>query len=63
MLRIGASLLILALASIGLTLWVTCQLEGGAAAVNEAGRMRMKLAGGLALPLRQASCFWCVRSK
>ena len=31
-----------ALASIGLTLWVTWQLEGGAAAVNEAGRMRMQ---------------------
>ncbi|MDP3325494.1 MAG: type IV pili methyl-accepting chemotaxis transducer N-terminal domain-containing protein, partial [Hydrogenophaga sp.] len=26
----------------GLTLWVTWQLEGGAAAVNEAGRMRMQ---------------------
>jgi two-component system nitrate/nitrite sensor histidine kinase NarX len=40
--RIGASLLVLALTSIGLTLWVTWQLEGGAAAVNEAGRMRMQ---------------------
>ena len=39
---IGFSLLLLALASIGLTLWVTWQLEGGAAAVNEAGRMRMQ---------------------
>jgi len=37
LIRIGASLLVLALASIGLTLWVTWQLEGGAAAVNEAG--------------------------
>jgi len=35
-------LLLLALASIGLTLWVTWQLEGGGAAVNEAGRMRMQ---------------------
>ncbi|NML85832.1 type IV pili methyl-accepting chemotaxis transducer N-terminal domain-containing protein [Polaromonas sp.] len=42
LIRIGASLLIIALASIGLTLWVTWQLEGGAAAVNEAGRMRMQ---------------------
>ncbi|MEO6320685.1 MAG: type IV pili methyl-accepting chemotaxis transducer N-terminal domain-containing protein [Polaromonas sp.] len=42
LIRIGASLLVLALASIGLTLWVTWQLEGGAAAVNEAGRMRMQ---------------------
>jgi two-component system, NarL family, nitrate/nitrite sensor histidine kinase NarX len=40
--RIGAGLLVVALASIGLTLWVTWQLEGGAAAVNEAGRMRMQ---------------------
>jgi two-component system nitrate/nitrite sensor histidine kinase NarX len=39
---IGAVLLIVALASIGLTLWVTWQLEGGAAAVNEAGRLRMQ---------------------
>ena len=35
--RIGTALLVVALASIGLTLWVTRQLEGGAAAVNEAG--------------------------
>jgi two-component system, NarL family, nitrate/nitrite sensor histidine kinase NarX len=39
---IGAALLVLALSSIGFTLWVTWQLEGGAAAVNEAGRMRMQ---------------------
>src|SRR5205823_5472100 len=37
----GVSFLLLALVSIGLTLWVTWQLEGGAAAVNEAGRIRM----------------------
>ena len=42
LMRIGVALLLLALASIGLTLWVTWQLEGGAAAVNEAGRMRMQ---------------------
>ncbi|WP_342616185.1 type IV pili methyl-accepting chemotaxis transducer N-terminal domain-containing protein [Rhodoferax sp. GW822-FHT02A01] len=40
---IGSVLLIIALLSIGLTLWVTWQLEGGAAAVNEAGRMRMQI--------------------
>lgn len=40
--RVGAGLLLVALASIGLTLWVTWQLEGGAAAVNEAGRLRMQ---------------------
>jgi len=40
--RIGASLLIVALVSIGLTLWVTWHLSGGAAALNEAGRMRMQ---------------------
>lgn len=39
---IGCVLLVLALGAIGLTLWVTWQLEGGAAAVNEAGRMRMQ---------------------
>ncbi len=39
---IGCTLLLLGLASIGFTLWVTWQLEGGAAAVNEAGRMRMQ---------------------
>ncbi|MFT3721434.1 type IV pili methyl-accepting chemotaxis transducer N-terminal domain-containing protein [Pseudorhodoferax sp.] len=39
---IGCLLLALALAAIGLTLWVTWQLEGGGAAVNEAGRMRMQ---------------------
>lgn len=37
-----ATLLTLALASIGLTLWITWQLDGGAAAMNEAGRMRMQ---------------------
>ncbi len=39
---IGSVLLLVALLSIGLTLHVTWQLEGGAAAVNEAGRMRMQ---------------------
>ena len=38
----GITFLVLALTSIGLTLWVTWNLEGGAAAVNEAGRMRMQ---------------------
>ncbi len=42
LLRIGAALLVVALTSIGLTLWISWQLEGGAAAVNEAGRMRMQ---------------------
>jgi two-component system nitrate/nitrite sensor histidine kinase NarX len=40
--RIGAALLVVALVSISLTLWVTWQLGGGAAALNEAGRMRMQ---------------------
>jgi two-component system nitrate/nitrite sensor histidine kinase NarX len=39
---IGGALLVLALVSIGLTLWVSWQLAGGAAAVNEAGRLRMQ---------------------
>lgn len=38
----GFTLLLLALASITLTLWVTWNLQGGAAAINEAGRMRMQ---------------------
>jgi two-component system nitrate/nitrite sensor histidine kinase NarX len=38
----GITFLVLAMTSIGLTLWVTWNLEGGAAAVNEAGRMRMQ---------------------
>ncbi len=39
---IGGTLLLVALASISFTLWASWQLEGGAAAVNEAGRMRMQ---------------------
>ncbi len=39
---LGAGLLCVALASIGLTLWIGWQLEGGAAAINEAGRLRMQ---------------------
>ena len=41
-LLLGLSLLLLALISIGMTMWVTRQLDGGAAAVNEAGRLRMQ---------------------
>jgi two-component system nitrate/nitrite sensor histidine kinase NarX len=52
LLAIGCLFLVLALASIGLTLWVTWQLDGGAAAVNEAGRMRM-LSYELALRLQR----------
>ena len=37
----GIAFLAAALASITVSLWVTWQLEGGAAAVNEAGRLRM----------------------
>ncbi|MGD9773833.1 type IV pili methyl-accepting chemotaxis transducer N-terminal domain-containing protein [Diaphorobacter sp.] len=43
LLAMGAVYLLVALASIGFTLWVTWQLEGGAAAVNEAGRLRMNV--------------------
>jgi len=38
---IQATFLVVALASIAFTLWVSWQLEGGAGAINEAGRMRM----------------------
>ena len=41
LLTLGAVFLLVALASISLTLWITWRLEGGAAAVNEAGRLRM----------------------
>lgn len=47
---LGLGLLLLALLSIGLTMWITRQLDGGAAAVNEAGRLRMqawRLASGV----------------
>ncbi len=49
-LLLGLSLLLLALLSIGVTMWITRQLDGGAAAVNEAGRIRMqawRLVGGV----------------
>ena len=39
---IGAPFLLLVLLSTAATLWVSWQLDGGAAAVNEAGRMRMQ---------------------
>ena len=39
---VGAPFLLLALLSTAATLWVSWQLDGGAAAVNEAGRMRMQ---------------------
>ncbi|MFT3859077.1 MAG: type IV pili methyl-accepting chemotaxis transducer N-terminal domain-containing protein [Aquabacterium sp.] len=39
---IGGIFLILALLTVGMSMWVTWQLEGGAAAINEAGRMRMR---------------------
>ncbi|MEW6695367.1 MAG: type IV pili methyl-accepting chemotaxis transducer N-terminal domain-containing protein [Pseudomonadota bacterium] len=39
----GLWLLLAVTGSIGVTLWVTWQLDGGAAAVNEAGRLRMQV--------------------
>ncbi len=41
LLTIGMVFLLVTLSSISLTLWVTWKLEGGAAAVNESGRLRM----------------------
>jgi two-component system nitrate/nitrite sensor histidine kinase NarX len=38
----GVPFLLLALVAVTLTLWVSWQLDGGAAAVNEAGRLRMQ---------------------
>lgn len=43
LLSIGAAVLVLAVTSVGLTMWIGWQLEGGAAAVNEAGRLRMQV--------------------
>ena len=40
---VAAPFLLLAFAVILLTLWISVQLDGGAAAVNEAGRMRMQV--------------------
>lgn len=42
LLAMGLGFLLFTLTSIGVTLWVTWKLEGGAAAVNEAGRLRMQ---------------------
>lgn len=42
LLALGVSFLLVAIASIAITLWATWKLDGGAAAVNEAGRMRMQ---------------------
>ena len=39
---VGMPLVVLAMAAIVVTLWVSFQLDGGAAALNEAGRMRMQ---------------------
>lgn len=39
---VGCVFLAVALVTVGLSMWVTWQLEGGAAAINEAGRMRMR---------------------
>lgn len=39
---VGLPFLVLGLLTTALTLWVSWQLDGGAAAVNEAGRMRMQ---------------------
>jgi len=52
---LGAPFMLLVLLSTTATLWVSWQLDGGAAAVNEAGRMRMQayrmsLSLGLAQP-------------
>lgn len=39
---VGVPLVVLALTAIGVTLWASYQLNGGAAALNEAGRLRMQ---------------------
>jgi two-component system nitrate/nitrite sensor histidine kinase NarX len=42
LLLMGSAVLVAALGSITMTLWISWHLEGGAAAVNEAGRLRMQ---------------------
>jgi len=62
---VASPFIALALLLIGLTLWVSWQLDGGAAALNEAGRMRMQTfrlslsvsTGGHDAALRQARQF------
>ena len=39
---VATPFLLIALCSIGALVWMSLQLEGGAASVNEAGRMRMQ---------------------
>jgi two-component system nitrate/nitrite sensor histidine kinase NarX len=52
---LGAPFLLLVLLSTAATLWVSWQLDGGAAAVNEAGRMRMQAYRmALSIGLRQS---------
>ncbi|MCL4747738.1 MAG: type IV pili methyl-accepting chemotaxis transducer N-terminal domain-containing protein [Burkholderiaceae bacterium] len=48
---VGAALLVIAITAVGLTLSLTWELEGGAAAINEGGRLRMQTYR-LALQLR-----------
>ena len=50
---LGLALLGLALVSIASTMWVTRKLDGGAAAVNEAGRLRMQAWRLLSVDLAQ----------
>jgi len=50
---LGVLLFLVALTSVGITLWLGWQLQGGAGAVNEAGRLRMqtwRLAQALSAP-------------
>jgi two-component system nitrate/nitrite sensor histidine kinase NarX len=42
LIAIGAVLLVMAMLSISVTLWVTWKLEGSGGAINEAGRLRMQ---------------------
>lgn len=43
LLSMGLIFLLVGLGAVGFTLWMTWRLEGGAAAVNEAGRLRMNM--------------------
>ena len=63
LLLMGAACLLAAVASIGFTLWVAWQLEGGAAAVNEAGRLRMSMVRMAMARQNEAPAQWQERAR
>jgi two-component system nitrate/nitrite sensor histidine kinase NarX len=62
LLLLGATYLLAAVAAIGFTLWVAWKLEGGAAAVNEAGRLRMSMVRMVMAYQNEAPAQWQERA-